>query len=98
MLAMGRWHGIDAREPEVPTAYCIGCLRWTKTGPVERSTTFRWLNSRIDPPFMRLLWAVVNEEERAKARSFAAQATQTDEGVAGDVPDAIEVKGTERSD
>jgi len=97
MLAMGRWHGIDAREPEPPTAYCFGCLRWTKTGLVERSAAFRWLNGRVDPPFVRLLWSVVTEEERAEARRFAAQATQTEEGAPGHVPDVIEVEPTERS-
>ena len=96
MLAMGRWHGIDARDVQVPTGYCVGCLRWTKTGLRERSTAFRWLNSRIDPPFMKLLWSVVTEQERAEARRFAAQATQTDEGVTGDVSDVIEVRSTER--
>ena len=91
MLLMGWWHGIDPKSYEVPTEFCVGCLRWTKTGLLERSTTFRWLNRLVDPHFMRLVWLVVTPEERAEAKRFAVQATQTEEGVQGNIPLVVHV-------
>ena len=94
MLLMGWWHRIDPENSEVLTEYCVGCLRWTKTGLMENSATFRWLNSRIDPLFMRLLWSVVTSQERAEARRFAVRATQTEEGVRAEISDVIEIPST----
>ena len=96
MLLMGRWHQIDPADYEVPTAYCVGCLRWTKTGLKERSATFRWLNDRIDLPFMRLLWSVVTPQEREEAQRFAVRATQTREGVPGVIPRVIGIPKTDQ--
>jgi hypothetical protein len=98
MLAMARWHRIDPRSYHVPSPFCVGCLRWTKTGLKERSATFRWLNNLVDPHFMRLIWRYVTLEERAEAKRFAVQATQTAEGVQDDVPVTIVLPQTARQE
>ncbi len=86
MLMMGWWHHVDPASYQVPTPFCVGCLRWTKTGLKEHSATFRWLNGLVDPHFMRLVWRYVTMEDRTEAKRFATQATQTEAGVQGQVP------------
>jgi hypothetical protein len=93
MLAIGWWHRVDSKSYQVPTPFCVGCLRWTKTGIKERSATFRWLNSVVDPHFMRLIWRYVTMEEREEAKRFAVQVTQTEEGVKDNISLTINAPG-----
>lgn len=75
MISMGWLCRVDPRVYLVPTEGCIGCLRFVKTELKERSPLFRWLNTRINPVFDRIMESIVTREEVAEAKRYAADAT-----------------------
>jgi hypothetical protein len=66
-------------EPEVeafpfPTATCHKCIRFYKLVLFKKSSTFRWLHSRVNPIFNYFMDRIVTQEERKQAREYALSA------------------------
>ena len=88
MRAMAAWHRIDIADYGVRTASCYNCLRFYKTALKERSATFRWLNTRVNPVFDALLESVISPAEMREAKAYTRAAA--DGGDTATDPDARE--------
>ena len=79
MRIMAAWHRIDPRDYKVRSEGCYGCIRFMKTALKEKSSTFRFLNDRINPVFDKVVGKIVTKEEIREAKDFAKSKTQTAE-------------------
>lgn len=73
---MARLHNIDARDYEVRTDKCYGCVRFMKIALKEQSPTFRVLNDIVNPVFNKLRNGIVTPDEIQEAKLFAAESTE----------------------
>jgi len=75
-----RWlafiHQIDTKEYLVRTSGCYQCIRFYKTELSEKSFIFRWLHSRINPVFNKLIANIVSDEEKKAAKRYAEYASE----------------------
>ena len=72
-------HGIDPRSYHVRSENCYGCMRFIKTALKEKSAAFRFLNSRINPVFDKIVERIVTEEEVLESKQYARAATRPSE-------------------
>lgn len=66
-------HGIDLNNYPVKTERCRGCIRFMKNALKEESPAFARLNDRVNPYFNRYRDSLVTADEKARAKSLAAE-------------------------
>jgi hypothetical protein len=73
MRIMSYFHGIDLDDYPVRTERCKNCVRFMKNALKERSPVFARLNDRINPYFNQYRDRLVSEDDKARAKSLAAE-------------------------
>ncbi len=73
MRTMSWWHGINLKDYPVKTERCRNCVRFMKNALKQKSPTFALLNERINPYFNRYRDSIVTKDEKAHAKSLAAE-------------------------
>lgn len=75
MRLLARIHHINTAEYNVRTAACYNCIRFYKSALKEKSFTFRWLHSWVNPMFDYFLEGIITKEELGRSKSYAQDAT-----------------------
>jgi len=76
MRCLARLHHVDTREYVVRTPACYHCIRFYKVALKEKSATFRWLHSRVNPMFDYFIEKIVTKEELGQAKIYAQTASK----------------------
>jgi hypothetical protein len=71
-------HHVDTAEYLVRTPACYNCIRFYKVALKEKSATFRWLHTWINPLFDHFLEGIVTGEELSQAKTYAQAASRGD--------------------
>ena len=75
MRLLARLHHVDTEEYAVRTPACYHCIRFYKVTLKEKSATFRWLHSWVDPVFDYFVERIVTDEELSRAKTYAQAAS-----------------------
>ncbi|MBM3166320.1 MAG: nitroreductase [Chloroflexi bacterium] len=78
MRLLARVHHVNTREYVVRTPACNNCIRFYKVALKEKSATFRWLHTWVNPLFDHFLEGIVTGEELRQAKTYAQAASQGD--------------------
>ena len=73
MRIMSYFHGIDLKDYPVRTERCRSCVRFMKNALKQKSPVFARLNDLINPYFNRYRDHLVTEDDKARAKSLAAE-------------------------
>ncbi|MBC8477681.1 MAG: nitroreductase [Dehalococcoidia bacterium] len=76
MRCLSLIHHVDTAEYLVRTPACFNCIRFYKVALKEKSATFRWLHTWINPVFDYFLEKIVTGEELRQAKTYARAASQ----------------------
>ena len=76
MRCLSRIHHVDTTEYLVRTPACYNCIRFYKVALKEKSATFRWLHTWINPMFDYFLERIVTKDELCQAKTYAQAASQ----------------------
>jgi hypothetical protein len=73
MKIIARYHRIDLKDYPVRTERCRDCIRFMKNALKQKSPAFVRVNDMINPYFNRYRDSIVTKEEKARAKSLAAE-------------------------
>jgi len=76
MRCLSHIHHVDAAEYLVRTPACYNCIRFYKVALKEKSATFRWLHTWINPLFDYFLERIVTKDELGRAKRYAQAASE----------------------